>query len=143
MGLLRTVGAFAERDTAAYNFWSDTIGWRARVFHPQIAHSNAIYHAIAAHYAASAPCLNQTTLTPSAPNHPDPSCVPAPAATPPPAGDICGDWYKILFDHFEKKQIKGCGDLTNRNFEQKTGYLNGYQWYASGKLPIGIKACIG
>ena len=120
-----------NRDTAAYNFWSDTIGWRARVFHLQIAYSNAIYHAIAAHYAALAPSLNQATLTPSAPNHPDPSCVPAPSATPPPAGDICGDWYKIPFDHFEiygknfnpekvgtngselKKQIKGCGDLTN------------------------------
>ena len=87
--------------------------------------------------------------------------TPTPAATPPPAADTCGDWYKFFFDHFEiygknfdatkfgadgaglKSQIQGCGDLTEWSFEPRTNDPNGYQWYAKGNLPIGTKGCVG
>ncbi|KAI9724278.1 MAG: hypothetical protein M1828_003702 [Chrysothrix sp. TS-e1954] len=91
------------------------------------------------------------------------SKAPAPTATPSPApdADICGDWYKFFFDHFEisgknfdankfgsdgsglKSQIKGCGDLTKWNFELVTNDPQGFQWKATGNLPIGTKACVG
>ena len=86
---------------------------------------------------------------------PSPSSFPK----PPQAKDTCGDWYDVLFDHFEiygknfnpsklghdgsglESQIQGCGDLTAWSFGKTT--TNGFQWYASGNLPIGTKSCVG
>lgn len=41
-----------------------------------------------------------------------------------------------------QKQIKGCGDLTHWSFHMTPNDPT-YQWYASGRLPIGTKACVG
>ena len=90
------------------------------------------------------------------------SSVPAPVqASPPPAADQCGDKYEFFFDSFKiygkyfnsaafgtdgsglQKRIKGCGDLTEWHFEPLMNDPNGYQWLASGHLPIGTKACVG
>lgn len=85
---------------------------------------------------------------------------PAGAATPQ-TGDICGMWYKSSFDHFEVYgknfdqgkmgssgegllgQLRGCGIVSGWKFENRTNDPNGYQWYASGNLPVGTKACVG
>lgn len=85
------------------------------------------------------------------------------APPPPPApspGDICGDWYQAFDDHFEirgsnfdaaklgtdgsglKKQVGGCGALTSWKFNY-TSKDQRFSWFASGKLPIGVKACVG
>lgn len=144
-----------------------------RVFHPRAnGHSliaNLVLYHIMADNAAKLKvswppedvtkdtCPAQNSAAPPSSSSPSP----APSASPPPAKDTCGDWYKFLFDHFEiygqnfdaskfgndgdglKKQVKGCGDLTEWSFKQLTNDPQGYQWYASGNLPIGTKACVG
>ena len=83
--------------------------------------------------------------------------------TPTPTGpdaDSCDVSYKFFLDSFEvrgknfdaakfgtdgsglKKQIEGCGALTDWNFKQTPSDPT-YQWYASGHLPIGVKICVG
>ncbi|KAM0742203.1 hypothetical protein ACQRIT_002380 [Beauveria bassiana] len=72
----------------------------------------------------------------------------------------CDESYKFFFDFFEirgknlpdaklgpdgeglKKELEGCGKLTQWNFEQTPQDVK-YQWYAKGHLPIGTKSCIG
>jgi hypothetical protein len=72
----------------------------------------------------------------------------------------CDVSYKFFFDSFEirgknlpeaklgadgeglKEEISGCGALTKWNFEQTPDDVK-FQWYASGQLPIGTKACVG
>lgn len=84
----------------------------------------------------------------------------SPTPTTVPEGDTCDVSYKFLFDSVEvrgkgwtdaqlgdnsanlKTQISGCGDLTDWNF-QLTPTDCCYQWYASGRLPIGVKNCVG
>jgi hypothetical protein len=41
-----------------------------------------------------------------------------------------------------KDQIGGCGAITKWNFERTPNDVK-FQWYASGQLPIGTKACVG
>lgn len=48
--LLKSLGASDEADTAVYKFWSDTIGWRARIFHPQLKFHREIYQKIIKQY---------------------------------------------------------------------------------------------
>ncbi|KAI9894505.1 MAG: hypothetical protein M1814_003263 [Vezdaea aestivalis] len=92
---------------------------------------------------------------------PTSTAAPAPSATPPPPANICGTWYKFIYDHFEiygrdfnptkfgengaalKKQIEGCGKLNSWSFEHRTNNPQGYQWFAKGDLPIGTKSCVG
>ncbi|KAI1775061.1 hypothetical protein F4818DRAFT_441885 [Hypoxylon cercidicola] len=68
--------------------------------------------------------------------------------------------YMFLFDLFEirsenlpdakvaadgrglKKELSGCGAPMKWNFET-TPTTSGFQWYASGHLPIGTKDCVG
>lgn len=108
-----------------------------------------------------APLSSDSTGTSTTPSQSSSTSSPTPSSTPPPAADQCGDWYKFMLDHFEvygknfdgsklgsdgsglKKQIQGCGDLTSWHFDQKTNDPHGYQWYASGNLPIGTKDCVG
>ena len=118
-------------------------------------HKDAFMAAIASNRGAGT--ASQTSgASPSAP-----SATLPPPSTPPPAADQCGDWYKFLFDSFQiygknfvpseigtdgsglEKQLSGCGDLTAWQFKNVTGDPHGYQWYASGNLPIGTKACVG
>jgi hypothetical protein len=72
----------------------------------------------------------------------------------------CDVSYKFFFDGFEvrgknwpdaklgangeglKKELEGCGALTEWNFE-RTPKDCCFQWYASGQLPIGTKNCVG
>ncbi len=144
-----------------------------RVFHPRPnGHqliANLIFYEIEANYAKK---LNQnwpaeeiTSGTCPAPQAVSTGTSTTPTMTmptpPPAAKDLCGDWYKVLFDHFEiygehfnitkfgtdgsglKKQIKGCGDLTEWSYKTLTDDPSGYQWKATGNLPIGTKACVG
>lgn len=134
-----------------------------RVFHPranghQVIANLVLYHAGANNAARlkqewpseqlthdTCPAKNVITQTPA----------------PPPAADLCGDWYKVILDHFEiygknfdaekfghdgsglKQQLSRCGEITNWEYKTLTDDLNGYQWYASGNQPIGTKACVG
>lgn len=41
-----------------------------------------------------------------------------------------------------QNQLSGCGDLTKWKFE-RTPKDPTFQWFASGQLPIGTKACVG
>jgi hypothetical protein len=72
----------------------------------------------------------------------------------------CDVSYKFFLDGFEvrgknwpdaklgangeglKKELGGCGALTKWNFE-RTPNDTRFQWYASGQLPVGTKACVG
>lgn len=72
----------------------------------------------------------------------------------------CDVSYKFLWDSFEirgknlpdaklgaegeglKKQLDGCGAVTQYKFERTPDDAK-FQWYASGRLPIGTKACVG
>ncbi|OQO09623.1 hypothetical protein B0A48_05025 [Cryoendolithus antarcticus] len=91
-----------------------------------------------------------------------PPLAPTPAPqSDPDATEICGTWYKVLFDHFEiygahfdeaefssdgeklKHELEGCGEVTKWSFKTLTNDPNGFQWFASGNLPIGTKACVG
>jgi hypothetical protein len=72
----------------------------------------------------------------------------------------CDVSYKFFFDGFEIRgknfpdaklgangeglnaELSGCGDLTKWNFERTPDDCC-FQWYASGQLPIGTKACVG
>jgi hypothetical protein len=85
--------------------------------------------------------------------------APSPSPTPP-EGDTCDVSYKFLFDTVEvrgkswttaqlgnngdnlKSKLSGCGDLTDWNFEMTPNDCC-YQWYASARLPIGVKNCVG
>ncbi|KAK6431021.1 hypothetical protein LTR95_012820 [Oleoguttula sp. CCFEE 5521] len=96
------------------------------------------------------------------------TCPAPPPLAPPPAPqsdpdatEICGTWYKVLFDHFEiygahfddsefssdgeklKHELEGCGEVTKWSFKTLTNDPNGFQWFASGNLPVGTKACVG
>lgn len=91
---------------------------------------------------------------------------PAPKTNPkdsskPKAKDQCGCWYEFLFDHFEifgknfpenkfgtdgsglKEEIEGCGELTSWSFSNLEKDPHGFEWKATGNLPIGVKACVG
>lgn len=77
-----------------------------------------------------------------------------------PTEDSCDVSYRIILDKFEvcgknfldaklgadggglKREIKGCGALTDWQFEW-TPHDVKYQWYAHGNLPIGTKSCMG
>lgn len=103
-----------------------------------------------------------TTSTPAPPSSPVPPSPPSPSPSPSagPDADSCDVSYKFFFDEFQirgknfdaskidtdgsglEKQIKGCGDLTKWNF-QMTPKDPAYQWHASGRLPIGVKDCVG
>ncbi|KAI4244220.1 MAG: hypothetical protein LQ352_006885 [Teloschistes flavicans] len=72
----------------------------------------------------------------------------------------CDVSYKVAFDQFElrgknvpdaelgengeglHREIKGCGAITKWHFEW-TPNDSVYEWYASGQLPVGTKACVG
>lgn len=72
----------------------------------------------------------------------------------------CDVSYKFWFDRFEirgknlpdallgangeglRDELSGCGALTNWNFE-RTPEDCCFQWYATGQLPVGTKACVG
>lgn len=72
----------------------------------------------------------------------------------------CDVAYKFLWDGFEirgknlpdakfgaegeglRKELDGCGKVTHYNFERTPDDVK-FQWYASGRLPIGTKACVG
>lgn len=72
----------------------------------------------------------------------------------------CDISYKFWWDGFEvrgknfpsalmgangeglRKELSGCGAMEGWKFEQTPDDCC-YQWYASGKLPIGIKGCVG
>ena len=74
--------------------------------------------------------------------------------------DSCDVSYKFLYDNFEvrgkdwpdaklgangeglKKQIGGCGDLTDWGFEWTPNDVK-YQWYLYGHLPIETRHCVG
>ena len=94
----------------------------------------------------------------------DSSTATEPASTPTPLGPsqgTCDVSYKFLYDAFQirgkdwdaskfgdngaglKKQLTGCGDLTNWHFELTPNDPNGYQWFASGRLPVFTNKCIG
>ncbi|KIM93132.1 hypothetical protein OIDMADRAFT_61917 [Oidiodendron maius Zn] len=75
-------------------------------------------------------------------------------------GDTCDVSYRWLYDIVEvrgkswttaelgtngenlKTQLAGCGDLTDWNFELTPNDCC-MDWYASARLPIGVKACVG
>lgn len=95
------------------------------------------------------------------PFEPAPPAAAPPLPAPPTPADTCGCWYKFFFDHFEiygknfdaaklgndgsglKSHLQHCGDLTSWSFEQRTNDPHGYQWFASGNLPIETKSCVG
>lgn len=72
----------------------------------------------------------------------------------------CDVSYKFFFDSFEirgknlpdakmgangeglESELSGCGLLTKWNFERTPDDVK-FQWYATGQLPIGTKACVG
>ncbi|KAI5863770.1 hypothetical protein GGS23DRAFT_604773 [Durotheca rogersii] len=72
----------------------------------------------------------------------------------------CDVSYKFFFDVFEirgknlpdakfgangeglKAELSGCGAITKWNFERTPDDAK-FQWYASGRLPIGTKNCVG
>lgn len=72
----------------------------------------------------------------------------------------CDVSYRVVLDKFElrgknlpdsklgkdgeglHKEVKGCGAITKWHFEWTPGDSK-YEWYASGQLPIGTKACVG
>ena len=72
----------------------------------------------------------------------------------------CDISYKFWWDAFEirgknvpsalmgadgeglRKELSGCGAMEEWKFEQTPDDCC-YQWYASGRLPIGIKSCVG
>lgn len=74
--------------------------------------------------------------------------------------DSCDVSYKLFYDEFEvrgknwpdaklgangeglKKEIEGCGALTDWGFEWTPNDVK-YQWYAHGNLPIGARHCVG
>ena len=92
------------------------------------------------------------------------STIPSPASTSalvPRAEDLCSSRWEFFFDRFHihgkdfdpsllgdhgsglKHQIEGCGALTDWKFKTLTKDPNGYQWEASGDVPILNKECIG
>ena len=92
------------------------------------------------------------------------STTKAPAPSPSPADVSCNCAYDFLFDQFTvsgknfpadkldldgtagaglEKQLKGCGALTDYKFQTLTNDPSGMQWKATGRLPIGVKACVG
>ncbi|KAF2429973.1 hypothetical protein EJ08DRAFT_670707 [Tothia fuscella] len=72
----------------------------------------------------------------------------------------CDVSWKVAFNGFEirgknfpdaklgangeglKKQVSGCGSLTKWHFEFTPKDVK-FQWFASGQLPVGTKACVG
>lgn len=108
--------------------------------------------------APTAPFSDPTPGPASPP--PQSSAAPPPPPPPAPDADSCDVSYKFLWDQFEvrgknfdpakfgnngdglQKQIKGCGDLSQFSFKTTPDDPT-YQWYASGHLPIGTKACVG
>lgn len=139
-----------------------TISATTDTLHSQYVADLASY-ASAAEIAQDVNATTTTTTPSSPPSTPTPipnQPTPTPAP-PPPAADQCGDWYKFFFDSFEiygknfdvakfgadgsglKKQVGGCGAITDWKFENVTGDPHGYQWHATGRLPIGTKACVG
>lgn len=71
----------------------------------------------------------------------------------------CDVSYKFVFNGFErgtnlpdasfgtnveglKRQLQGCGALTRWHIERTPNDVY-FQWFASGQLPLGTKACIG
>lgn len=105
---------------------------------------------------SQAPASSPTTLAKSTTQAPTPS---------PTAAEVsCNRAYDFLFDQFTvsgknfpadklnlngvagdglKKQIKGCGALTDYKFQTLTNDPKGMQWKATGRLPIGVTACVG
>ena len=86
---------------------------------------------------------------------------PSPPSPPPPeATNSCDVSYQFWYDEFEVRgkdfdpakfgqdgsglhdQIKGCGKITKWHFEQTPDDPR-FAWFASGNLPIGVKACVG
>lgn len=93
---------------------------------------------------------NEVASTTSSPSNPQPS-------------NICGCWYSFVCDHFEiygknfdaskigengealQDHLKGCGALTAWGFKRLRGEddPNGFQWFATGNMPIGVGGCLG
>lgn len=110
-------------------------------------------------YWATASASATDTPPTDVPSVPTDSAQPAPAAptatsAPAPVGDECNCSYKVLFDEFEvqgknfsqddlKKQLDGCGLVTDYKVEVLTNDPDGMQFKATGRLPIGTKACVG
>ena len=83
-----------------------------------------------------------------------------PPTQKPPVKDSCDVSYKFFFDSFEVRgknfpgstlgknglgllaDLRHCGVVSDWNF-QSTPKDPTYQWYASGRLPIGVKNCVG
>lgn len=79
----------------------------------------------------------------------------------PEEGDSCNVKWDVLFDSFDirgkewpsqglgimgaglEQQLKGCGTLTDWHFEWTQYDSSGFEWHATGRLPIGTKACVG
>ena len=55
-----------DNATAQLDLWPDVIGYRARVFHPQLAYHEAIYKAIVQQYISDTSAGSQTATTSSA-----------------------------------------------------------------------------
>ena len=129
---------------------------------PSTADFNSLFSADLTAFGDGPP--DPAYATTSAPPPASSTAAPPPSTTSTPApqaSDLCGDWYKFFFDNFQiygknfdpskfgsdgsglESQIKGCGDLTKWSFKTLTNDPNGYQWFASGDLPIGTKACVG
>lgn len=83
--LLQSVNASSENATAAYDFWADTIGYRARIFHPQLNYHEAIYKAIVEQYKDDTGAPDVANVTTSAPANSTPT---PPNTTAPPTRSI-------------------------------------------------------
>lgn len=90
------------------------------------------------------------------------SAAPPPPPPPPPApeADSCDVAFKLFLNQFELRgksfdqaklgnngdglhnHVKRCGAVTDWRFTMTPNDPT-YQWYASGHLPIGMKACVG
>lgn len=108
----------------------------------------------------SAPtAVASTTGTPSAPTDASFPASATPTSTPTKLPIIsskarCTCSYKVLYDEFEilglnfayqdlKRQLDGCGLVTDWNVQNVVGDPDDMQFKATGKLPIGTKACVG
>nr|OQO23198.1 hypothetical protein B0A51_06264 [Rachicladosporium sp. CCFEE 5018] len=170
------VNATIEQIDRGFSVMSIPDGY-GKIFHPRPnAHqltADLVLYNIEANYAKklgqepapevvdndTCPALKANTAPPSTTTS---TSTHAPTSTPDPdATEICGTWYKVLFDHFEiygahfdepkftsdgeelKHELEGCGEVTKWSFKALTNDPNGFQWFASGNLPIGTKACVG
>ncbi|KAJ8064937.1 hypothetical protein OCU04_007241 [Sclerotinia nivalis] len=75
---------FGGNATAQANIWPDFIGYRARVFHPQMVYHEAIYKEIIQQYISNTSADSNTATTSSAAPTSTPPPPPPPTPSPPP-----------------------------------------------------------